>query len=59
MKVDFERDGINDEVFIINWPDSQICFHLIRRGDKLSGVKEAVMVRLNEAWELVRHDRGI
>lgn len=48
MKVDFERDGINDEVFIINWPDSQICFHLIRRGDKLSGVKEAVYILMDK-----------
>ncbi|MCQ2391146.1 MAG: hypothetical protein MJ240_06965 [Kiritimatiellae bacterium] len=48
MKVDVERDGVNDEAFIINWPDSQICFHLIRRGDKLNGVKEAVYVLMDK-----------
>ena len=48
MKVDFERDGVNDEVFVINWPDSQICFHLIRRGDKPAGVKEAVYVLMDK-----------
>lgn len=48
MIVKFEREGLNDETFVINWPDSQLRFHLIRRGDKLDSIKEAVYVLMDK-----------
>lgn len=48
MIVKFEREGLNDEMFVINWPDSQLRFHLIRRGDKLEAIKEAVYVLMDK-----------
>lgn len=48
MKVNFERDGSSDEVFTIDWPDSQLRFHLVGRDDKLNGVKEAVYVLMDK-----------
>lgn len=48
MNVTFERDGSSDEIFMINWPDSQLRFYLVGRDDKLNGVKEAVYVLMDK-----------
>ena len=48
MQVNFQREANNDEEFVINWPDSQIRFYLIRRDDSFDRVKEAVYVLMDK-----------